>query len=638
MSNVDDLTTFAPAIDEPPEFIPTGNLAVALPEIDRTDGRVHSLGVVLDSCAGMLTAHGGPSGLASPVVTVDGEPVVMQPVWDRIAEWIPRFTAVLPTGTIEGHYLAPIDDRGAALRLRYHHDGPDPAEVELGWRGSWASTTVEHLRSKPVAGTRTASDDAWTHSRVVTESTGLPLLALAWRAGPGLTLADDGSGTGWRAMTSTHVAIGDAIVAEVAIGVAPEPDGAAATALHLRRRGFAGLLADTTAWLADHRLAVDGALGMRVNTNLFFSWFYAQADCLDTGRPVLCTSRSPHYYVCGAFWSRDAYLWTLPALLLVDTTRSREVLVTTIRAGGVRLADHALYVNGTSLYPGFELDQAAAPVLAVARYVQATDDWSVLAEPGIAATLVALLERVEAWRHPSWSLYGTFLLPTDDPTEFPYVTTDNALLAAAFDACADLIAGARGQGVAVDAPWTPDDLRGRAAAVRTAIGERLVVDVGHGEMWAWACDVDGNLEVRDEAPLGLLTLPYWGVGDWDGPRHAATMAWLTHDYAHQYPGRFGGAGAPHFPYPSGFDLANRMLDPDVTSPDPLAQFTDTPMDQGLACESWDPATGRVTTGAAMASMAGLLAWTTWARIGGRRRWNEPGRLDDRRRPLPPGQV
>lgn len=47
------------------------------------------------------------------------------------------------------------------------------------------------------------------------------------------------------------------------------------------------------------------------------------------------------------------------------------------------------------------------------------------------------------------------------------------------------------------------------------------------------------------------------------------------------------------------------------------------MDRGLACESWDPGTGVVRTGAAMASMADLLSWTAWARLTGHRRWDQP---------------
>jgi hypothetical protein len=92
---------------------------------------------------------------------------------------------------------------------------------------------------------------------------------------------------------------------------------------------------------------------------------------------------------------------------------------------------------------------------------------------------------------------------------------------------------------------------------------------------------------------------------------------------YHYEGRFAGAGAPHFPFPSGFDLANRLLDHDACDGDPLEQLIATPMDRGLACESWDADTGIVRTGAAMASMAGLLSWAAWEHLTGRRRWDEP---------------
>lgn len=623
---MNELATFAPRLTSTPNFCPTGNLSVALPEIDRADGRVHSIGVVLSSCAGVMTAHGGPDGIARPGLTIDDETQPLTLTWTRQGDWLPRFTATLETGILEGSYLAPDAERGVALSLTYRHQGP-PARVELAWRGGWASTSVEHLRSKPVQGSLSARDDPWTGTRVVTLTSGLPLLAIAWRAGPETTLADDDSGTGWVASTSARLTDGDELHVEVYLGVAPEPDGACTTALHLRRRGFDALWRQTVTWLGEHRLNVDGPLGERLNSNLFFNYFYAHADCLDDGRPVILTSRSPHYYVSAAFWSRDAYLWSFPALLMVDHARARAALVATLRAGGIRLPDHALYLNGTSLYPGFELDQAAAPILAVARYVATTDDWSVLTEADVLPTLFALVERIELWRHPSWSLYATFLLPTDDPTDAPYVATCNILVAAAFDGLAGLLLGAAERDIAVADKSLAQQLLERAKETRAAVLEHLVVETQTGRMLAWACDEEGRTELRDEPPLGLGTAPFWGLGRWDDPVHVRTRRWLMNEQDHRYPGNYGGAGSPHFPYPSGFDLANRLLDRATTSPDPLEQLMTTPMDQGLACESWDPRTGVVTTGAAMASMAGLLVYCAWARMSGVDRWENqaPGR-------------
>ncbi len=243
-----------------------------------------------------------------------------------------------------------------------------------------------------------------------------------------------------------------------------------------------------------------------------------------------------------------------------------------------------------------------------------------LADPAIGTALDGLVASVEPWRHPSWELYGTFLLPTDDPTDFPYVTTANALWAAACDARAWLLEAGGGPD---EARLHASDLRTRAAAIRSALFEHLVVEGPTDRMWAWACDAEGTPEFRDEPPLGLRTLPYWGVGDLDDPVQVATRRWLTEGSPHHYPGTYPGAGAAHFPHPSGFDLANRLLDRDPGDGDPLTQLAALPLDHGLACESWDVDSGEVRTGAAMASMAGLLAWTAWEHLSGRTRWDEP---------------
>ena len=233
-----DLATFAPVLQSAPNFCPTGNLSVALPEIDRADGRIHSLGVVLASCAGVVTARGGPDGLARPVLVVDGVRQDPDLTWQRHGAWLPTSTGAAAKGVLEARYLAPEGERGVALRLSYRHRGP-AAAVELSWRGDWVSTSVQHLRGKPVDGSYDVRDDGWTGSRVRTLTAGLPLLALAWRAGPGVTLGHDGTGAGWVASSSSVLHDGDDLEVEVYLGVAPEPDGACTTALHLRRRGFA---------------------------------------------------------------------------------------------------------------------------------------------------------------------------------------------------------------------------------------------------------------------------------------------------------------------------------------------------------------------------------------------------------------
>lgn len=620
------LTTFAPQILDAPDQLVTGNLVVSLPEIDRGTGAVHSLGVLLHRPPGLLQAHGDPAGtaLVEPLLIIDDVAVPLTGLdWTTDEHWLPTFTAHTAHGVVEGSYCAPVGERGIVLGLRFTAAGPRSAGVVLGWRGEWAGTSLTQLRPEPVDGVVRGRQDPWTGSRVVCLSVGVPMLAIAWQGGDGVRLTDEGDAAGWTATVAATATAGQVVLAELYLSVAPEPDGAATGALHLRRRGATDLRDQTVNWLARHsvdlpdRPDLPAGLRARMHGHLWFNYFFAQGDCLDTGTPVLLTSRSPHYYVSGAFWSRDAYCWTFPAMLLCDEARAREVLVSSLAAAGPRVADHALYLNGTSLYPGFELDQAAAPVLAVWRYVRATADVSVLSEPPVRACLDQLIPLVDPWRHPTLDLYGTFLLPTDDPTRYPYVTTANALLAAAFAGLADLVEESEGL-----LTGDPADLRARADAVRGALVEHLIVAGPHGRMWAWACNEAGRAEIRDEAPLGLRTLPFWGLGSDHDDVQRATVAWLRQNYAHSYVGRYPGAGAPHFPFPSGFDLANRLLDRDEAGGDALRQLVETPMDHGLACESWDAETGIVRTGAAMASMAGLLAWTTHARVLGLTRWDQ----------------
>ena len=69
------------------------------------------------------------------------------------------------------------------------------------------------------------------------------------------------------------------------------------------------------------------------------------------------TTRSPRYYVSAAFWARDAYLWSFPGILHIDPAAARECLTLGLTRYWSNLPNHALYIDGTNLYPGFELDE-----------------------------------------------------------------------------------------------------------------------------------------------------------------------------------------------------------------------------------------------------------------------------------------
>ncbi|MCL6580829.1 MAG: glycoside hydrolase family 125 protein [Firmicutes bacterium] len=371
----------------------------------------------------------------------------------------------------------------------------------------------------------------------------------------------------------------------------------------------------------------------RLNLNLLFNYFFAAGRTVDSEELVLVTSRSPLYYVSAAFWARDALLWSFPGLLLLDPGLAEEALGQAFGRYFRHPGIHSLYMDGGLLYPGFELDELAAYPLALWRYVRRTGDRGVLRRRELAPKLRKVLEILAAERHPdpAVELYRTFLLPSDDPATHPYVTYDNALTWRALLATADLLewagadtdgagAGARGEAGAQDAAGARDAagvpaeaaaLRARAAALRESIYRHAVVPGPRGPMFAWSFDLAGGFELGDEPPGSLELLTYYGFCSRDDEVWLNTVAWLhSRDNPYRYVGvPFPGLGCPHAEHPFVMSLFNALLG---GLPARVAEAAEVlagaPLDNGLACESFDRHTGEVKTGAAFATCAGFLGY------------------------------
>ena len=122
-----------------------------------------------------------------------------------------------------------------------------------------------------------------------------------------------------------------------------------------------------------------------MNRNFLFTELYAWGRTIDTEQLVGVTSRSPRYYVSAAYWDRDAMLWSFPALLDIDPPMARDALEYALTTQLRNTGTHSRFIDGVVLEDGFQLDEAAAPVLALASYVKRTNDTAFL-----SATLAAL--------------------------------------------------------------------------------------------------------------------------------------------------------------------------------------------------------------------------------------------------------
>jgi hypothetical protein len=579
----------------------TGNEYLSLPTIRETDGAAEGVTFLYMQAKGMLELR-GDNGLIRPWIAVDGERRMLVPSWRRVHFWIPVLEACVGTIIFRCTYLTPIGERAFGLRLEARNDGDEPADVSVGVEGMWDRTLHEINEKAELPDNREVKRSAWNHMFVWSQRPALPLFAFAPIVGDDQPFSEFDQGATWTqegfgyGITRTErLERGQSVTLDVFFGVGCEEVSAATAAKELLRRGFDVLLAETEAWLvAREKHVTDPKLNEILNTNLFFAFFYASGRCVDTEELCLMTSRSPRYYVSAAYWDRDSLLWAFPAILSADAVYAREILVYVFTKQSRNFGIHSRFIDGTVLEPGFELDELCAPVIALQRYLDATGDEAFAQQAYVLGALERILETLAKKKHPAAELYETFLQPTDDMRNYPYLTYDNVLVWRAYRALATIL---RRPGLAA-----------RAEAVRCAVVEHCVIKEKEKPFFAWSIDLKGGYDIYDEPPGSLQLLPFYGFCESDDPVWQETVA-IIRD--RRYAFSFADApiaeiGCRHAPHPWVLSLCNSLLSGHAKEAREHLMLTR--MDNGIACESVNEHTGDCETGEAFATCAGFLAY------------------------------
>lgn len=608
MTSSTDLLTIPQPIKDNVRYLPTGNEYVALPTV-RTDGSIESINVLSMQARGLLEFAGDP--LIAPRIGVEGRPLLA----GTVSLPVGGILTPLIQGERDGvrgqvHVLAPPGQRGFVVLLQATNGAAEPLEVTLEIVIHWVEFNRSIFSRRETGGHRHLAWDAWTRSLVMEATTPVGGAALAAATTETLDEQSLAANSGRARLGKVYRLLpGEEQSLAFYFAVAQERDGARTTTMDLRRHGWQRLQLECERWVSAHRPGRlgDGELADMAARNLMFNQFFATGRTIDTDELVLVTSRSPLYYVSAAFWARDALLWSFPGLLLTDPLLAREALVTAFaRHCGPRNAGiHAHYINGVVLYPGFELDQLAAFLVALENYVRATEDWTVLREPAVMRGLELFLTLLDPHRHPRVELYKTFLLSTDDPVPMPFVTYDNALAHKALNFLAELETrlGNHLNGAA---------LAVRADNLRQAALEHCVVNGPAGAQFAGAVDLEGRHILLDEPPGSLALLAHYGFCPPDDPVYCNTLRWIDSvDNPHLGPaGRFQTAACVHAPYSWVLSLANMLLSGRGARAAEILR--EAPLDDGLACESFDADTGQPVTGRHFATCAGFLGYALGA--------------------------
>jgi hypothetical protein len=389
-------------------YYPTGNEYVALPTIRKRDGAVEQINVLHMGVNGLLAFSGGSRPFLTPGVTVDGKEISLEGrlTWERECDWLPRFTMKEGPLELEGLYLAPPGERGFILSMKVKNSSPAMINCSLSTELLWTELLHSINVTKPLRGDRFLVAKTWEDKPALEFRCPEPLLSIApyppdqnsrfsFRKGsqdlnPSVREIpmNEGETLTLHWLQRKAVEPGETWEAFFYFGLGLDEIGAFATAREFQRMGGETLKAHTLQWLkGKQRQTTDPALDPLMNRNAFFNRFYATGLTIDTEEVACLTSRSPRYYVSGAYWDRDSLLWSFPSILALDPDWAKRVLDYIFTRQAKNFGVHSRYISGAMLEPGFELDEFCAPIIALKSYVETTKDFSFLGRRDVLESL-----------------------------------------------------------------------------------------------------------------------------------------------------------------------------------------------------------------------------------------------------------
>ncbi|HYE81583.1 MAG TPA: glycoside hydrolase family 125 protein [Clostridia bacterium] len=565
-----------------------GNHYISLPEISTADASVKSMNILSLANKGLVEIKGEET-LFRPEFYKDGRKLTIQHADVYLEDYyVPVFCFGLEGGAqVKVKLYADLYEKGFV----YEFESSEVIEARL--LCTLDKLSLLRFNSHASIFRKEMKLDKWLGNPAVNITSG----------STGLSIAFGGD----RDFGYQHIA-GDNLILKLPcsgsnafyITVNSDMDGASTTLIHFRRKGYRGIYAELSEWLKSKALEYgkDTLLQKLMNENMFFNYFFAVGKDMESDRYAALTSRSPRYYVSGAFWERDSFLWSFPSIKLIDDefykTLCRDMLLMHAKNAG----DHAHYIDGTVLYPGFELDEAASYFILLEGLEDIDDD--------VMRALEAVFKRIEREYDNNTGLYRTFLMPSDDPSEYPFLTIDNVILWRGFR---NLLKVYRRMGHTEKAGLIDNRMEG----IYKGIYDKLVKEVDGTRIFAWSGDGKGGFSLYNDPPGNLGLLHYYGFIDY---REELFRNTIEYYYSQKYKyycesSKICELACDHHPStPSGLGLCGSILNP-VLQERAIGWLKAADMDFGLLCESFDRNTGEAKTGVGFATGSGYLAFALY---------------------------
>jgi len=616
------------------DVIATGNDWIALPTIRAVDGALVNFNVLSMRDRGLLQVdgeHGAPA--LEPYFVVDGKRLQFHnPSWELIEYWIP--VAHLTSSGLDASitYCAPPSAHGAFIAMKLTNHTRKTVAVGLGLKASWGSLSRVTYNPVVLRGNRAIVGAPWEKAAqdftFVTSDT-----YFAWSiyypgaegklSAPPLSVSPALDAQ----RTVDSLAPGETAEARFVLGVGLEEYSASQAANVLDnsidRNGVDAVVGQTAAWCRSRtRTTGQADLDLLMNRNFLFTSLYAWGRSIDTEQLAGVTSRSPRYYVSAAYWDRDAMLWSFPGLLDSDPRRARDALEYALTTQLRNVGTHSRFIDGVILEDGFELDEAAAPLVATSQYIERTQDDAFFMQHKDA--LMKVYDVISAHLDADTGLYWTLQDAQDQYRKQQFNTYNNVLVWRTMLDFAALLERFKD-------PAKARELRQRADLLRAAIMKHNVssgAPGASGTIFVSATDVsatdvsaadvsatdvsatDGKTPIFADVPPGsLMKLPSLGFVTETDPVFVRTYEWLhSKDYQYSYSDQpYGLPGSYRLPFTTPWEVADH-LSLKAGREQALKILRASHWDGGIISEGVDPASAVMDyDGRAFATAAGYIA-------------------------------
>jgi len=573
------------------EYLATGNEFISIPFITK-EGKVEIINFALEKTSSIVDFRG--HSLIEPFIRVEEDIINWSSIlYDYEFSWIPTFKYNDSKIEVTVRIITPKSYKGFVYGIWIKNLTNRDFHIECGVKGLWESSMSTIFHSQEIRGFKNVLLDKWTNSIILELNSTTVLAAMAISGDNEPHFYYDSEKRSYKVLNRDKLGKYEEKVFYYYYSINLERDGAGTTNVDLRRRRGNNLYEEELTWLKRHTIKVgDKLLEEKINRNIFFSYFYSIAYTIDTEEQVLLTSKSPRYYVSAAFWARDTLLWSFPAICLIDKMEARKILITSYTRYLKNAGTHSLYINGSVLYPGFELDELAAYIIALEKYIEETEDEEIINMREITQGILYILNVLNKWYSSTYGLYRTELDPSDDPVTYPYLIYDNVLIW-------------RMLSFLEKYKYTP---KTRVDELKVAIKKYGIIEGPLGKMYAWAVDGKGNYEVYDTPPGSLTLMKYYGFCDKNDEAYVNTIKYIYSSLNKYYYKNeiIEGTGCIHAPSVWVLSLCNYLLV--YKDEHKLEMIKNLKLDNGFMCETIDEK-GTVKTGPAFASAAGFLGYT-----------------------------